>query len=161
MTDQKPQRLPSDALKGPTRRVPWILGGVATAALLVSGVMFGPAVAAQLTPAPTPTATVAPADTVSTLSPEELASVQQGADEQQAIIAADEKAAADAAAAQAAQAAADAAQAAASRDANRQSNPAGLPAGAVVPLNSFGSPDTTKCASGSASDNSAGVAVCD
>jgi len=100
------QNLPSDRLTTPTRRAPWIIGGVLAVGVAVSAIAFGPAVAAQLAPAPSPTQTVAPADTAPTLSPDELAAVQQSADEQQAIISADEKAAADAAAAAAAAAAA-------------------------------------------------------
>jgi len=149
------QKLPSDALTEPSRRWPWVVGGLSGLAIAVAAVFAGPAIAANLNPTPTPTPTVA--EYVATLTPAEEDSVQQAADDQAAKIAADEKAAADAAAAEAAaQAAAEA-----SREAARHSGSGGLPAGAVVPLNSFGSPDTTKCASGSASDNSDGVAVCD
>jgi hypothetical protein len=150
------QKLPSDALTRPSRRLPWILGGVVALAIAASAVAFGPALASQLNPTAVPTPTLTPY--VSTLTPAELDSVQQGADQQHAKIVAD-KAAADAAAA--AQVAADAAAAKAAHRSSSDGGSGGLPSGAVDPLNSFGSPDTTLCASGTASDNSAGVAICD
>jgi len=157
----KTKKLPSETLAHPVRRVPWIVGGVLAAAAIVSAVTFGPAVAAQLGafPSPSPSVTVAQ-DTGPTFTASELASIQAAADAQQATIAAGEaaavKAAADAAAAQVA------AQQAASRAAASQSNTGGLPAGAIVPsIPGTTSPDTTKCASGSASNNASGVAVCD
>lgn len=104
------QQLPSDTLRKPTRRTPWILSGIAAAALVVSAVTVGPSIAANLTPSAAPSPTMTPY--VAALTPAELDSVQQGADAQQAIIVADQaaaaKAAADAAAAQAAASAAKA-----------------------------------------------------
>jgi hypothetical protein len=100
-------KLPSDALKKPTRRLPWIVGGVGAAAVAVAAVFAGPSIAATLNSAPVPTPTMTPY--VATLTPAELESVQAGADQQAAIIAADEAAAEKAAADAAAQAAADAA----------------------------------------------------
>lgn len=105
-------RLPSDALTKRTSPIKVAIIAVA-AVVLVGGLgtaafAIGPSLRAGLNH-PTATATVAPADTLPTLSPSELDSVQQAADAQQTQIAADQaaaaKAAADAAAAQSAAAA--------------------------------------------------------
>jgi len=87
----------ADRLRGRTRRWPWIGGGLLAAGLVVTAAMVGPAFAANLSAAasPSPTAT----EYVATLTPAEEDSVQQAADDQAAKIAADNKAAADAAAA--------------------------------------------------------------
>lgn len=97
----------ADRLLKPTRRVPWIVGGVAGVGIAVAAVIAGPSIAANLNPSPSPSAS--PSDYVAVLTPAELDSVQQAADDQQAKIAAD---AAAAKAAADAQAAADAAAAA-------------------------------------------------
>jgi hypothetical protein len=126
-----------------------LVAGLGTAAFA-----FGPSLRTALNH-PAATATAAPVDTHPTLSPDELSSVQQAATDQQTIIAADQ-----AAAEAAAQAAATVVQAAPKATTTAPSG--GLPAGAIVPsIPGTTSPDTTKCASGSASDNASGVAVCD
>jgi len=156
---------PSDTLKKPAHRAGWIISGAATLAIAVSAVIAGPSIAYQLNPAPTPTATFQPAEQTGSVnrapavSAEDENTAMAGVvtiQTQQAQEAADALAAQQAAAAAAAQAAAEA-----SRNSSRQSNSGGLPAGAVVPMNNNGFPDTTKCASSSASNNADGVAVCD
>lgn len=52
------QKLPSDALTKPIRRAPWIVGGIAAVSLAASAMVFGPAIAGQLNPAPRPSPTV-------------------------------------------------------------------------------------------------------
>jgi len=152
--------LPSDTLKKPVRRLPWILSGVGTLALVASAVTFGPAIASSLSPAPTPTPTAT--EYVATLTPAEEDSVQQAADDQAAKIAAD-KAAADATAAAEAQAEADAA----AKAAQHQSAAAGAP-GSHVPFIASSDPNNANggdyedpgifCQSHSASGN---PPVCD
>jgi hypothetical protein len=159
------QVLPSDRLKG-SRRWPWIVGGVIGLAIAVSAFAIGPALRAGTNP-PTPTATAAPADTQPTLTPDELASVQQGADEQQAIIAADAaaaKAARDAAAAKAAR------DAAAKQAAQQNTTSTRHPSGTPLPFYPSSDPQNanggdyadpgTYCESGSASTIN-GVPTCD
>lgn len=162
MTKDRKPALPSDALTKPTRRAPWIVGLVAAAAVAVSAVTFGPALAAQLNPAPAPTATAAPVDTHPTLSPDELAAVQGIADTQQA------KAAADAAAAKAA------AEAAAAKSAQKSTSyaPGQAPKGTPIPQHLVTDPNAGNygqydiedpgffCASKSGSTVN-GVPVCD
>jgi len=158
MTDQ--QQLPSDALTRPTRRLPWVLGGLGAAALITSGVIAGPAIAANLNPVPSPTPTAT--EHVATLTPAEEDSVQQAANDQAAKIAAD-KAAAEAAAAAEAQAEADAA----AKAAQHQSTAAGAP-GSRVPFIASSDPNNASggdyedpgifCQSHSASGN---PPVCD
>jgi hypothetical protein len=155
----------ADTLRTPTRRWPWIGGGVAAAGLVVAAVVVGPSFAAQLNPVPAPTATMTPY--VATLTQGEKDSVQQAAEDQQTKIAAD-KAVADAAAAQAA---ADAA-AAAAPDPGPGYAPGQAPAGTPIPMHldndpnsgSYGqtviaNPDTF-CASNGGTTRSDGVAVC-
>jgi hypothetical protein len=89
------QQLPSDTLKKPTRRVPWILGVTAGLALAGSAVAFGPSIASTLNPAPTPTPTAT--QYVATMTADELDSVQSAADQQAATIKDDEEKAAAAA----------------------------------------------------------------
>jgi hypothetical protein len=132
------QKLPSDTLAKPTRRLPWILGGLATIALATGAVIAGPAIAANLSPAPTPSPTAT--EYVATLTPSEVDSVQQAADDQQATIAADEKAAADKAAADAAAAAAAAA---AQHHASSSAGPVRCPAGSTA--NSSDGENDTSC----------------
>lgn len=100
-----------------------LVAGLGTAAFA-----FGPTLRAGLNH-PTATATAAPADTAPTLSPDELAAVQQAATDQQTKIAADQKAAADAAAAQAA------ADAAAQAAAKHPGGPIRCPAGSSANSN--------------------------
>jgi membrane protein involved in colicin uptake len=142
-------------------------GIAVVAALGVTALITGPLPTAT----PSPTAAVPHAASCPTYrggecvtdeqQTEAFAAEQKLADDQ----AAQAKAAADAAAAQAA---ADvAAQQAAQRSAQQKSaasdpSGGGLPAGAVVPsIPGTTSPDTSKCASGTASDNASGVAICD
>lgn len=156
------QKLPSDALTKPTRRMPWILGGIGAAAIAVTAVIAGPSIAASLNPqaAPTPTAT----PYVATLTPAELDSVQQGADQQAAIIAAEkaaaEKAAADAAAAQAA---ADAAAQAATHSSGSSVHGRKVPfIKSDDPQNANGGDwDMSVCEGGSASTGADGTPYCD
>lgn len=166
--------LPSDALKKPARRAPWIISGATALAILASAVAFGPAVASQLNPAPTATATALAADAPTGLTDAELAATQAGADAQQAQIAADAAAAAAAAAADAAaaQAAADAAAKAAVKKSTSGYAAGQAPAGTPIPMHldtdpnsgSYGqqvieNPDQF-CASNGGTTGSGGVAVC-
>jgi len=156
----------ADTLRTPSRRWAWVSGGVAAAGVVVAAVVVGPSFAAQLNPAPVPTATMAPY--VATLTQDEKDSVQRSADLQAATIAADEAAAAQAAADKAA---ADAAAAAAS-DPGPGYAPGQAPAGTPIPMHidndpnsgSYGqmviaNPDTF-CASNGGTTRSDGVAVC-
>lgn len=86
----------ADTLRTPPRLWAWIGGGAAAVALTVTGLIVGPSVAANLTATMVPTPTATPY--VSTLTAEELESVQHGADLQVQIAA--EKAATEAAAAE-------------------------------------------------------------
>lgn len=164
--------LPSDRL---ARRWTWkgwtALGAsvALVAGLGVTAVVTGPLAAAD--PSPTATYVVPQAATCN----DYRGGVCYTPDDETAAMAAEQKIEADnAAAAAAAQAAAQAAaeqaaqqqrQAAAHQPATQESSPTDgglLPAGAVVPsIPGTTSPDTTKCASGTASDNASGVAVCD
>jgi hypothetical protein len=154
------QRLPSDTLKKPARRAPWIISIVGAAAIGTAAVLAGPSIAANLNPTPTPSPTVT--DYVATLTPAELDAVQEAADQQAATIAA-EKAAADAAAAAEAQAQADAA----AKAAQHHSAAAGAP-GSRVPFIASSDPNNANggdyedpgvyCQSHSASGN---PPVCD
>jgi hypothetical protein len=154
------QRLPSDTLKKPTRRLPWILGLAGAAVIATGAVLAGPSIASNLNPAPTPTPTIEKYVSPP-LDQGELASVQSGADQQHAIISAEQAAA---------KAARDAAAAKAARDAEVQgSESAGLPSGALVPFIASNDPqnaaggtyDTNACASHSASTGSDGKPHCD
>lgn len=148
------QKLPSDALTSRPKPVRAALIAVAAVAVIAAGGTGAYAFNQAQTAVSTPTPTATPY--LMTLTQDELDSVEAGAEQQQTIIAADEKAAADA------QAAADAAAAQQAAADQETDTPAGLPAGSVVPsIPGTTSPDTTKCASGTASDNADGIAICD
>ena len=138
-------KVPSDALSGPSHTVGWILGGASVLAIAVSAVMFGPTLAAQVNPAPSPSPTVIAVGGGSyaapiVVSPDSI----EGSRTAAAAQAAAEKAAADAATAAAAQAAADAAAAAATpKRAATSSGPVKCPAGSQA--NSGDGVNDTSC----------------
>jgi hypothetical protein len=84
-------KLPSDNLNAPSHPVRWAIGVALMGALVVAGATFGPHL--QTTNAADVAATPAPVATA-TLSPSDLAAVQEAADMQAAQIAADNAAAA-------------------------------------------------------------------
>ncbi len=156
----------SEKLKKPRR--PWLIAVVTVAAVAVAGgaIVGVTALHGALTPTPTPTAVFVPAAQTGSVNRAQPVSDEE---EQQALdaIAAVEKQQADAAAA--AQAAAQAAAEQAAQEASKKNTSqhadgggsSGLPAGAPVPpIPGTDSPDTTRCASGTASTVN-GVPVCD
>lgn len=159
------KQLSIDRLTRPRRPLRTVLIA-AGAAVVFAGAGVGAAVAAPVVfpqPTPTPTAVFVPAAQTGSVN---RAPAVTDAQEQQAMAQVDKMAAEKAAAdATAAKAAADAAaqQAAQQKNASKATTTnGGLPAGAVVPsIPGTTSPDTTKCASGTASDNANGVAICD
>lgn len=161
-------RLPSDNLAKTNRRAPWIIGSVASAALIVAAVIAGPSVAAQLTPAPTPTETAIVADSAPTaLTASDIDSIQQAAEAQHDTIIAEQEA--QAAAALLAQQQADAAAAAAAHAAQHHSSSAGSVHGRKVPFIKSTDPqnanggdwDMSVCQGGSASTGADGTPYCD
>jgi uncharacterized protein HemX len=153
------QKLPSDALKSRPKPLRAVLIGLAAVVVIAAGgtgaYAFNQAQTATSTPTPTMTPYVA------TLTQDELDSVESGAEQQQTIIAADEKAAADA------QAAADAA---AAQQAAEQPTSSKHPAGTPLPFIPSSDPQNANggdytdpsgyCESGSASTVN-GVPTCD